>query len=67
MRRLDGAEYRRAARLLARKYPLLHGVLVPLTHRVMRSKTGRTVHFELVPAARDDADPRPVGRSAYQV
>jgi PPOX class probable F420-dependent enzyme len=66
MRRLDGAEYRRAARLLARKYPLLHGVLVPLAHRVMRSKTGRTVHFELVPAAGDDADPRSVGRSAYQ-
>jgi PPOX class probable F420-dependent enzyme len=49
LRRLDGQEYRRARRLLARKYPLLHGVLVPLLHRIMRAKTGRTVHFELVP------------------
>jgi len=50
MRRLDGAEHRRAGRLLAAKYPLLHGVLVPLAHRVLRAKTGRTVHFELLPA-----------------
>lgn len=50
MRRLDGAEYRHAARLLRRKHPLLHGVLVPLAHRLGRSKVGRTVHFELVPA-----------------
>jgi len=52
--RLDqvaGEEYRRAARLLARKYPLLHGVLVPLLHRAMRSRTGRTVHFRLTPAS----------------
>jgi PPOX class probable F420-dependent enzyme len=48
-RRLDGAEARQAARLLRRKYPLLHGVLVPLAHRVGRRRTGRTVHFELVP------------------
>jgi hypothetical protein len=48
-RRLAGAEYRQAARALARKYPLLHGVLVPLTHRLARRKTGRTVHFELKP------------------
>jgi hypothetical protein len=44
-RRLEGAEARRAARLLARKHPLLHGVLVPLTHRLGRAKTGKTVHF----------------------
>ena len=50
MRPLDGEEYRHAARLLAAKYPLLHGVLVPLMHRLMRAKTGRTVHFELVPS-----------------
>ncbi len=49
MRRLHGAEYRHAGRLLTRKYPLLHGVLVPLAHRVGRAKTGRTVHFELTP------------------
>jgi PPOX class probable F420-dependent enzyme len=42
-------EARRAARLLARKHPLLHGVLVPLTHRLGRAKTGRTVHFQLTP------------------
>jgi PPOX class probable F420-dependent enzyme len=48
-RRLAGAEYRQAARALARKYPLLHGVVVPLTHRLGRAKTGRTVHFELTP------------------
>jgi PPOX class probable F420-dependent enzyme len=47
-RRLDGEESRRAARLLVRKHPLLHGVLVPLTHRVGRARTGRTVHFELL-------------------
>lgn len=50
MRLLDGAENRRASRLLAAKHPFLHGVLVPLVHRLMRAKTGRTIHFELVPA-----------------
>ncbi len=53
-RRLQGEESRRAARLLRRKHPLLHGVLVPLSHRVGRAKTGRTVHFELVPIAEQD-------------
>jgi PPOX class probable F420-dependent enzyme len=48
-RRLNGAEERRAARLLARKHPLLHRVLVPLMHRLGRAKTGRTVHFVLIP------------------
>jgi PPOX class probable F420-dependent enzyme len=48
---LDGAEYRKAARLLRRKYPVLHGVVVPLVHRLMRRKYGRTVHAELVPSA----------------
>ncbi|MGS2616378.1 PPOX class F420-dependent oxidoreductase [Micromonospora sp. LZ34] len=46
-RRLTGPEYAAAARALRRKYPLLHGVLVPLTHRLGRRRTGRTVHFEL--------------------
>jgi PPOX class probable F420-dependent enzyme len=40
-RRLEGGEARRAARLLAAKHPLLHGVLVPLTHRLGRAKTGK--------------------------
>jgi PPOX class probable F420-dependent enzyme len=48
-RLLDGADDRRAAQLLRRKHPLLHGVLVPLAHRVGRAKTGRTIHFELIP------------------
>ena len=47
-RRLEGAEAKWAAHALARKHPLLHGVLVPLMHRLGRSRTGRTVHFELV-------------------
>jgi PPOX class probable F420-dependent enzyme len=47
-RLLEGAEARAAARMLRRKHPLLHGVLVPLAHRVGRARTGRTVHFELV-------------------
>lgn len=46
---LDGGESRRAAVLLRRKYPLLHGLVVPLAHCLGRSKTGRTVHFELIP------------------
>ena len=43
-RLLDGEEAQRAARLLARKYPVLHGVLVPFSHKVMRTKT---LHYEL--------------------
>ena len=50
VRLLEGAEYRHAARLLRRKYPVLHGVVVPSIHRLMRSKYGRTVHVELIPA-----------------
>jgi PPOX class probable F420-dependent enzyme len=56
-RRLEGAESRRAARLLARKHPLLHGVLVPLTHRLGRAKTGKTVHFQLTPLAPGQVHP----------
>ena len=47
--RLEGADSRRAARLLAAKHRWLHGVLVPLTHRLGRAKTGKTVHFQLTP------------------
>jgi PPOX class probable F420-dependent enzyme len=50
-RRLSGADNERASRALMRKYPLLHGLLVPLMHRLGRAKTGRTVHFELTPSA----------------
>jgi PPOX class probable F420-dependent enzyme len=48
-RLLEGAEARYAARLLAHKHPLLHGIVVPFGHRLGRSKSGRTVHFELTP------------------
>jgi PPOX class probable F420-dependent enzyme len=50
VRLLDGDDYHNAARLLRQKYPLLHGVLVPSAHRLMRSKFGRTIHAELVPS-----------------
>ncbi|UGY90817.1 PPOX class F420-dependent oxidoreductase [Streptomyces gobiensis] len=49
-RRLTGAEARYAARLLRTKHPLLHGIVVPLAHKVLlRKKTGGTVHFEVWP------------------
>ena len=38
-RRLEGAEARRAARLLRRRHPVLQGVLVPLAHRLLRCGT----------------------------
>jgi PPOX class probable F420-dependent enzyme len=47
---LRGAEFDHAARLLARKYPMLQGAFVPLTHRLGRAKFGRTVHIRLTPA-----------------
>jgi PPOX class probable F420-dependent enzyme len=43
-RLLDGDEARRARRLLARKYPLLQAVTVPLGHRLLRV---RTLHYEV--------------------
>jgi PPOX class probable F420-dependent enzyme len=52
-RRLEGAEAGHAARLLARKHPFLHGLLVPLTHRAGRAKTGKTIYFELIPLDQD--------------
>jgi PPOX class probable F420-dependent enzyme len=51
VRLLDDQESKPAARALARKYPLLQGILVPVSHRLFRFKTGRTVHFELTPLA----------------
>ncbi|MGE5291860.1 MAG: PPOX class F420-dependent oxidoreductase [Micromonosporaceae bacterium] len=56
-RRLQGAEARHAARLLARKYPLLQRVVVPSAHRLLRAKTGRTVHMELSPLDRPLEEP----------
>lgn len=53
MRLLHGEEDRYAARVLRAKHPLLHGVVVPLIHRLARARTGHTVHFELVPVTAD--------------
>lgn len=52
-RELAGREALIAARLLRRKYPLLHAVVVPLAHRLLRPKTGRTMHFEVRLQSRD--------------
>ncbi|NKQ52091.1 PPOX class F420-dependent oxidoreductase [Amycolatopsis sp. K13G38] len=41
---LSGDEARHAARLLTRKHPLLHGVLVPLAHKL---KGYRTLHYRV--------------------
>jgi PPOX class probable F420-dependent enzyme len=65
-RRLSGYEHKRAARALARKYPLLHGVLVPFMHRVGRAKTGRTVHFELLLPHPDLTDPAAEGDGRHE-
>jgi uncharacterized protein len=49
-RLLEGPEAEQASRLLARRYPVLHGWLVPWTHR-LRGWT--TLHYELqVPGRR---------------
>jgi hypothetical protein len=51
---LVGEESTAAGRALARKYPVLHGVLIPLMHRLRRN---RTVHVGLTPVG----DERPSG------
>ncbi|BBA95274.1 hypothetical protein RVR_70 [Actinacidiphila reveromycinica] len=43
-RLLEGAEADRAAKALARKYPFMHGVLVPFVHR---RKHWATLHYAL--------------------
>ena len=45
-RLLEGEEAAHAARALARRQPILQGVVVPLTHRLMRYTT---MHYELTP------------------
>ena len=45
---LDGDEVTRAARALARKHRVLHGIVVPLLHRLRHNTT---VHLELTPVA----------------
>jgi uncharacterized protein len=56
---LEGEESARARRLLTRKHPIMHGVMVPLVHRL---RGNRTVHIELRPAVgapQDRAGTRP--------
>lgn len=48
---LEGEESARAGRALARKHPVLHGVLVPLVHRLLGYAT---VHIELTPIERKE-------------
>jgi uncharacterized protein len=48
---LDGDEAVAAGRALAHKYPVMHGVLVPLVHR-LRGNT--TMHVELTPVFASD-------------
>jgi PPOX class probable F420-dependent enzyme len=45
-RLLEGAEARAAAKLLAARHPLLHGVVIPRLHRL---RGWRTLHYELTP------------------
>src|ERR687888_247932 len=47
--RIEGAGAAHAASVLRRKHPLLHGVVVPASHRLFRGTFGQTAHFELVP------------------
>ena len=51
---LEGEEAAHARRLLARKYPVSHGILVPLVHRLRGNKT---MHIELRPARDASQDP----------
>lgn len=43
---LTGDESIQAGRAIARKYPVLHGVLIPLVHRL---RGNQTMHIELTP------------------
>jgi uncharacterized protein len=43
---LSGAENAHVGRALSRKYPILHGLLIPLGHRLMRTQT---LNMELTP------------------
>jgi len=43
---LEGEESAYAGRMVARKYPVLHGFLIPLVHRL---RGNETIHIELKP------------------
>jgi hypothetical protein len=45
-RLLGGDEAEKARRALARRFPVMHGVVVPLVHRLRGQKT---LHYELTP------------------
>jgi len=51
VRLLSGDEAQKAATRLARKHRILHGILVPLSHRLARYKT---LHYELTPVVGED-------------
>jgi PPOX class probable F420-dependent enzyme len=51
-RRLDGQDAAAARKALARRHPFLHGVAVPIAHRL---RGLHTQHYELLPAAGDGA------------
>ncbi len=57
-RLLAGGDARTAARHLARKYRVLHGVAIPVAHRLMRTAT---LHYELSDV-RTDMDSAKPGR-----
>jgi hypothetical protein len=46
-------EDRHAAKLLRRKYPVLQGVFVPLTHKLMGTQT---LHYEVRPVAENPSE-----------
>ncbi|TDD85146.1 PPOX class F420-dependent oxidoreductase [Actinomadura rubrisoli] len=61
-RLLTGEEAKPIRRLLARKYPFLQGVVVPLAHRLKRY---RTLHYELTLAGTEpDPARRPSDRTS---
>ena len=55
-RLLDGDEAQAARRALRRRHPVLHGVLVPLAHRLAGYTT---MHYELCPTTTSAASPSP--------
>ena len=62
-RLLSGADGDHARDLLRRKHPIMHGVLVPLGHRLRRYETQ---HYERQPAQRCMADPGLATRPPFQ-
>jgi uncharacterized protein len=61
-RLLDGDEGRHAASQLRHKHPVLHGLVVPLMHRVRRYKT---LHYGFSPEHNDTAASRPPRRLRF--